>query len=626
MAAPGLAIDFALAGVAVGSAAALSGVGLVVCYRLTGVLNLAQGGIAVLTAYLLRELVVVRGWPLWLGAVLCLALVAPGLGVLLHLLVFGPLRRRGAGVGEVVVAGVGVLVLLIGLVAAVWGTAPLADVPSLVPARSLTLPGGHLLRLDTVAQLAAVLLVTAVVWAVGRFTGFGVRARAVADDPRLAELAGVDANAVGAVGWAFGALTAGLVGVLLAPFVLLDPYGLPLLVLETLAVAVAARFRSLPVAVVVGLALGVGQAELTWLRPPGTLGPVVDAAQSNLFAVALLVAALVPWGAAEQGLLGGGTPLPTLPTALPPTLPTTLPTAVRARVDSWSAGLVVLVLLTPLALRGDGIRAVLTVPGLGLVLLSTVLVTGDGGLVSLAQGAFAGLGALGTAQFASGQLPSGAALVVAALGLAAIGVLAGWPVVHRRGLVLALVTFALAVGLSRFVFEQPYATAGLTVLRPAPLRGDRALYAAELVVLGLGVLLVAAVRRGRLGRALLATRDHEAGAWAAGVPVPGLKLLVFALGAALAGAGGVLLALAGGAFDASVFDPVQGLVWFAAIVVAGVDSVAAAVLTPFVLTGLDAATVPGVSAVAVGALAAVVGRLPGGLAGWARRVRRAGAG
>ncbi|MDH6142848.1 MULTISPECIES: ABC transporter permease subunit [Kitasatospora] len=604
MAAPGLAIDFALAGVAVGSAAALSGVGLVVCYRLTGVLNLAQGGIAVFIAYLLRELAVVRGWPLWLAAAACLLLVAPGLGVLLQFGVFGPLRRRAAGVGEQVVATVGVLVLLIGLVAAIWGTAPLADVPSLVPARTFTLPGGRLLRLDTVAQLGAVLAVTCAVWAVGRFTRFGVRSRAVADDPVLAELAGVNAEAVGAIGWAFGALTAGLVGVLLAPLVLLDPYGLPLLVLETLAVAVAARFHSLPVAVATGLALGIAQAELAWLHPPGTLTAVVDAAQSNLFAVALLVAALVPWGAAEQGLVGGGALL--------------AGTGARRHRDGWTPLLCAVVLLTPLALRGGGVRALLTVPGIALVLLSVVLVTGSGGLVSLAQGAFAGLGALGTAQLASGQVPGGAALVVAVLGLAAAGVLIGWPVVHRRGLVLALVTFALAVGLSRFVFQQPYATAGLTAIRPSFLRSDRALYSAELAVLAVGALLVAAVRRGRLGRALLATRDHEAGAWAAGVAVPRLKLLVFALGAGLAGAGGVLLALAGGAFDAATFDPVQGLLWFATVVVTGVDSAAGAVLAPFVLVGLDAATVPGMSAVAVGALATATGHLPGGLTGWAR--------
>ena len=70
--------------------------------------------------------------------------------------------------------------------------------------------------------------------------------RAVVDDRPLAVLGGIDADRVAAAGWAFGAFTAGLTGVLLAPYVRLDPYGMPLLVMEVVAVAVAARMRSLP--------------------------------------------------------------------------------------------------------------------------------------------------------------------------------------------------------------------------------------------------------------------------------------------------------------------------------------------------------------------------------------------
>ncbi len=91
------------------------------------------------------------------------------------------------------------------------------------------------------------------------------------DDRSLAVLGGIDADRVAAAGWAFGSFTAGLTGVLLAPYVRLDPYGMPLLVMEVMAVAVAARMRSLPVAVVVALGLGVAQSQLTrlYLRRAG---------------------------------------------------------------------------------------------------------------------------------------------------------------------------------------------------------------------------------------------------------------------------------------------------------------------------------------------------------------------
>ncbi|MEV6973074.1 ABC transporter permease [Kitasatospora sp. NPDC093806] len=621
----GLTVDLALAGLTVGSAAALSGIGLVVCHRATGVLNLAQGAQAMLVAYLLRDLVVVRHWPVWPAVACCLLVVAPALGVVLDALVYRPLQRRGAGPAETMVAGLGVFVLLIGVVVLVWGAAPVAGAPSPFGGAPIGLAGGHTLRPDTVAQLAAILVLALTVGAATRFTPFGLRLRAVVDDRRLAELAGVDADRVSAAGWAFGSFTAGLVGVALAPYLLLDPYGLPLLVMETMAVAVAARLRSIPVAVVTGLGLGIAQAELTRLRPTGQLLPLVQAVQANLFVVALLAAALL----AGPRITGGAdTAAPPVPVPVPPPAPggSGERGGPGERGGAWAARVVCLVLLLlPIGFRGNDLRSALLVPALALVLLSIVVVTGYGGQISLGQAGYAGLGALGTALLMSGRipglpaLPAAPALLFAVLATAPLGLLTGWPAIRRRGLALALVTFAVGTTLSRFVFQQPYATTGLTLERPAFLAGDRAFYVAELLLLGLGLVVVRALHGGRTGRALSALRDHEPGAAAAGVNVPGLKLFAFVVGAALAALGGGLMGLAGRAFDAATFDPVRGLLWFAAVVVAGADSALGAVLAAALLIGLDAGTVAGVSAVAVGVLAAAIGRLPGGLAGVATR-------
>ncbi|WP_230210287.1 branched-chain amino acid ABC transporter permease [Streptomyces kaniharaensis] len=609
----GLTIDLALAGLTVGGAAALSGIGLVVCHRATGVLNIAQGAQAMAVAYLLRELVVVRHWPVWPAVACCLLVVAPVLGILLDVLVYRPLQRRGAGPAETMVAGLGVFVLLIGVVVLVWGGAPLAGVPSPLGGAPIRLSGGHSLRPDTVAELAAILVLGLTVAATTRWTRFGLHLRAVVDDRRLAALAGVNADRVSAAGWAFGSFTAGLVGIALAPYLLLDPYGLPLLVMETMAVAVAARLRSIPVAVAVGLGLGIAQAELTRLRPSGQLLPLVQAVQSNLFVIALLATALLA-GPRIAGERADATAL-----AVP-----------RSGGSGRVASAVCLVLLLlPFGFRGNDLRSALFVPALALVLLSIVVVTGYGGQISLGQAGYAGLGALGTALLMSGRIPglppfpAVPALLVAVLATAPLGLLTGWPAIRRRGLALALVTFAVGTAMSRFVFQQPYATTGLTLDRPAFLAGDRAFYLAELLLLGLGLLAVRGLHRGRLGRALTAMRDHEAGAVAAGVDVPGLKLFAFVAGAALAALGGALTGMAGRAFDAASFDPVRGLLWFAAVVVAGADSALGAVLAAALLIGLDAGTVAGVSAVAVGILATAIGRLPGGLAGLATRLRPA---
>ncbi|EPH44624.1 ATP-binding cassette domain-containing protein [Streptomyces aurantiacus] len=581
-----LSYDLTLAGLSVGSAAALTGIGLIVTHRATGVLNFAHGAIAMLCAYLLRQFTVEWHWPLWLAAAVTLLVVAPAIGLVLERAVFRPLAVLGGDPAQTLVASIGVFVLLVGGAALIWGQGARADVPTLVSA-------------DPWGQLAAAVVLALAVWAVTRFTRFGGELRAVVDDRRLAVLAGIDADRVAAAGWAFGSFTAGLTGVLLAPYVRLDPYGMPLLVMEVVAVAVAARMRNLPVAVVVALGIGVAQSQLTRLHPAGWREPLLQAVGANLFVVALLIAALVLPG------IGKGDALPRTATARVPTPP-----------GAWIVAVVLFLL--PLGFAGSDLTTSVQVPALGVILLSLVVVTGRGGQISLGQAAYAGLGALFTALLAAGrfpglpELPTLAALAVAVLLVAPLGLLTGWPAISRHGLALALATFAVGVGVSRFVFAQPYATSGLTLGRPAGFGGDRAYYLLELVLLGGALLLVAALRRGRTGRALAAMRDHEAGAAAAGVPVRAVKLAAFVTGAALAALGGGMLGMGLRAFDPGAFDPVRGLLWFAAVVVLGADSLLGALLAGALLVGLDAGTRGGVAAAVIGILAILIGRFPGG--------------
>ncbi|MER6624414.1 ATP-binding cassette domain-containing protein [Streptomyces sp. NPDC000931] len=581
-----LTYDLTLAGLSVGAAAALTGIGLIVTYRATGVLNFAHGAIAMVCAYVLRGLVVDRGWPPWPAAALTLLVLAPGIGVVLERFVFRPLSVRGGDPARALVASIGVFVLLVGGAALLWGRGARDDAPVLVPAE----PWG---------QLAVVVVLAAGVGAVIRRTRFGRELRAVVDDRRLAVLAGVDADRVAAAGWAFGSFTAGLTGVLLAPYVRLDPYGLPLLVMEVVAVAVAARMRGPAVAVVVALGIGVAQSQLTRLHPSGWGEPLLQAVGANLFVVALLVAALVLPGVGTRDAL---------------------PRPAAARVPAHPGAWIVagVLFLLPLGLAGRDLHTAVQVPALGVVLLSLVVVTGRGGQISLGQAAYAGLGALFTALLAAGRfpglprLPELAALAVAVVLVAPLGVLTGWPAIGRRGLALALATFAVGVGVSRFVFDQPYATSGLSLGRPAGFDGDRAYYVLELVLLACALLAARTLRRGRTGRALAAMRDHESGARAAGVRVPSLKLLAFVSGAALAALGGGMLGMGLRAFDPAAYDPVRSLLWFAAVVVLGADSALGALLAAALLVGLDAGTRGGVAAAVIGVLAVLSGRFPDG--------------
>ncbi|MEU6393757.1 ATP-binding cassette domain-containing protein [Streptomyces sp. NPDC046939] len=579
-----LTYDLTLAGLSVGAAAALTGTGLIVTYRATGVLNFAHGALAMVCAYLLRQCVVVWSWPLWASAALVLLVVAPGLGLALERGVFRPLTEDGADPARTLVASIGVFVLLVGAAALLWGTGAREDAPTLIGA-------------DPWGQLAVACAVAVAVWAVTRWTRFGGELRAVVDNRPLAVLGGIDADRIAAAGWAFGAFTAGLTGVLLAPYVRLDPYGLPLLVMEVVAVAVAARMRMLSVAVLVALAIGVAQSQLTRVHPGGWAEPLLQAVGANLFVVALLVAALALPGIGGRGALPRAVTRRGLPA--PP--------------GAWPVAAVLFLL--PLGFAGADLQTSVQVPALAMILLSLVVVTGRAGQLALGQGAFAGLGALFATLLTLGrfpllpEVPGLAALLLSTLLVAPLGLLTAVPAIGRHGLALALATFAVGVGVSRFVFAQPYAS-GLAPGRPAGFDDDRAYYVLELVLLAGALLLVSALRRGRMGRALAAMRDHEAGASAAGVRVPALKVTAFVTGAGLAALGGGLLALGLHSFDPGAYDPVRGLLWFATLVVLGADTPLAALAGAALLVGLDAGARGGVAAAAIGVLAVLVGHLP----------------
>src|SRR4051794_2693799 len=287
-----LTLQLALAGLAFGSIAALSGIGLVVTYRATGVFNLAHGAVATLIAYVHWELVTQRGVPEAVAAPLCVLVLAPVLGVLGYRLVFRPLQQRDASAAEALVTTLGLFVLVVGLTTVIWGTAA-KRAPAVFPTARWQL-GDVTIRSDTVVQLGGVALVAVVPAVLTGPTRLGADVRAVVDRRELALLSGVDVDRVNELGWAVGTALSAITGLLLASSLSLTPYGLTLVVLETFAIPVLARLSSLGVATAAGLLLGVAQAELSRLHVTAEpLAAALQALQSNLLVVALLVGLLL---------------------------------------------------------------------------------------------------------------------------------------------------------------------------------------------------------------------------------------------------------------------------------------------------------------------------------------------
>ena len=567
------AAQLAVAGLGIGAVAGISGLGVIATYRVTGVLNVAFGAIGMMGAFLLRAAVRDWGMPTAVAVALILLVVAPLFGLLVDAAISRPLQQRAAGVAAELTAGFGITVLLVGIATAVWGSGARTDAPSLLPAGAvqlggLTVPVGVLVELGLLAAVAAGLALLA------RGRTLGVAIRAVVDDRGLAELSGLPARWLGRLGWAVGCALAAAAGMLLAPQLRLDPVTLTLVLFETLGVVVAARLVNSAVAIAVALATGIGQAELIGVQLGGRPGEVLAAVRSNLFVAVLLVAVWV--APAFQEARERVSTVPRTGT-------------LAEYVGGWWP--VVALGVAAAWLRPQDIGTAQLIPPLAVVLLSFRALSSVG-LISLGQTAFVGAGALVAA-----WAPRFGLIAAAAAG-ALLGLLFALPVARKRPLHLALTTLALATAASRFMFEQPLFTPPFAH-RPGYLSGDRAFLLIEAICLGAVVLALLPLDRGWVGRRLAAIRDSEPAARMLGGDVERIRVLVFTGGAAVAAFGGALWVYAAGAFDASDFDPLRGLIWLAAATAVGISSAPSLILAAAGMVAADAA-IPGASAIIVG--------------------------
>ncbi|WP_084960308.1 branched-chain amino acid ABC transporter permease [Thermoactinospora rubra] len=234
-------------GLGAGAGYAALALALVLTYRFTGIVNFAQGELAMLATYVAWQLVE-SGMPYWVALPVTVA-VAFAAGVAVERTV---IRRVETGAGELtlVVTTIGLYVLVNALAALVW-TSALRAFPSPFP----DAPAG----LSALGAAGVAGLVLGAVALVVRHTGLGLVMRAVAADPRSARLAGVRVGRVLALGWGAAAAIGALSGVLLAPTLFLEPAMMTGVLVYSFAAATLGGFDSPLGAVAGGLLVGVAE-------------------------------------------------------------------------------------------------------------------------------------------------------------------------------------------------------------------------------------------------------------------------------------------------------------------------------------------------------------------------------
>jgi ABC-type branched-subunit amino acid transport system ATPase component/ABC-type branched-subunit amino acid transport system permease subunit len=533
-------LRFALLGLGAGAAYALLGQGIVVIYRGSGLLNFAQGGIAMVSAQIFYGLRDSHHMPTAIAMAAALS-VAAGIGAAMQLVVLRQLKNASALAR--MISTLALLGVTVGVGTVAWnssGQSAGSVVTGILPTGIFNFGGGLVIGQDRVVLLGLAIALTIGCWLLYQRTRYGLATSAVAENQQAAVVLGWSSDVIATMNWVIGSVLAGIAGILLAPIAGLSVTALVLTVIPGLAAALVGQFSSFWLVLAGGLGLGVLQAEMErYVQAAGWADAV-----PFLVVIALVVLR--------------GRPLPVRGDPLD--------RPIRVGSGRIRLGVVIpVVVATAVVVGGLSESWALAVSSsflMGIVALSIVLLTGYAGQISLTQVTIAGIGAITAGNlsdhFGISFVP---AVVIGTVCAGLVGVLVGMPALRCRGVNLAVVTLGLSLVIEEVVLGNEHLNGGLTgvltVASPSlfgiPL--DQLHHSAGFAIVTMIAFVVCAIgvaniRRGPTGRRLLALRSNERAAATSGVQVFGSKLYAFGVAAMLAGFAGAL-----GAFQL----PVVGL-------------------------------------------------------------------
>jgi ABC-type branched-subunit amino acid transport system ATPase component/ABC-type branched-subunit amino acid transport system permease subunit len=581
-------IEEVVLGLVTGLSYALLGVGLVMIYKTSRVLNFAHGEIGALGAGVIPWLVIRQGVPYWIALLLALA-VAAAAGAFTELFVIRKLGRSSRLIVMVATIGVSQLFFALGLFI------PKNDLGSAVyptPFNATVTVGSLRLTSGPLLILAVVPVVVAALVAFFRFTKMGLASRAAAENEDAAALAGVPVRRVSLIVWTLAGFLAGITAVLTGPTrPLASNVALgPGLLFRALAVAVIAGLGSLPAAFAAGIAVGVVETLVLWNYPTGGTSEVV-------LLVLIIASLLFRKGLGQRARGGEGTSW-----SMAGVLRSLDPATARLPKVRWlrAGGLATAIVLAAVVAlpMTNAQRVVMSTVALFAVMgLSVVVLTGFAGQLSLGQFAFVAVGALVGGRIHQLGYPPWIALLYATLAGGVVALLIGLPALRIRGVYLAVVTLGFAVAGQTWLYGQHWLvrvagnSTSLELPRPTWLgidfQHELPYYWLCLAVLVVVATLVHWLGRSGVGRAMKAVRDNEPAAATLSVAPRRVKLTAFVISgmiAALAGYfyGGLLVSFS----DTKTFAPELSLTLVALVILGGVTTVSGAVVGAVWVVGI----------------------------------------
>jgi ABC-type branched-subunit amino acid transport system ATPase component/branched-subunit amino acid ABC-type transport system permease component len=530
-------LPFIITGLLTGTVYGLLSTGLVLTFKTSGIFNFGQGALGTAGALLFYALSVSHGLDWKVGFLIAVFVLGPIMGLVMEL-VARHLTMRGTAWKVVGTVGLMVLIPSITLIAYPASNTGLS-VDRFLPFSDRKKYKINVFDVfvfgDQIFVAAIAVLCVVALYLMFRFTRLGLAMRATVDDPDLLALSGTEPVRVRRTAWVVGCTFATLSGVLLLPSVNLQPFALTFLATYAFGAAAFGAFRSIPLAFVGGLVLGVAEdVSGFFIRREAwtSLGGLPEAMAFLILFVMLLV-----YGnrlRSEEKLVERA--------ALPYRGPLELRLMVGVVVFGALA-LVPVLFESKLGYFTLGLCQAILILSLGLLVRTS-------GQLSLCHATFAAIGAVTFSQFTSeAGIPWLLALGLAMLVTIPVGALVALPAIRLSGVYLALATFGFGILVQRLIFPQTWMFATFAGSRPVPAPAGfdtpTRYYFLVLLVLAIVSILIAVIAQSRLGRISQGMGEAPTAVRTLGLSTSVTKMIVFCLSAGLAAVAGVMY---GGAY------------------------------------------------------------------------------
>jgi branched-chain amino acid transport system permease protein len=274
-------IQLIVSGLANGGIFASLALALVLIYNAMGLVNFAQGEMAMFATFIAFTLIG-HGLSYWIALPLTLLIAFAG-GVVIERVVIRPVER--APVLTLVIVTLGLATLINGTAGFLFGYLP-REFPSPFSVRTINLLGAFVSYRD-LGVIATSAIVLVLIYALLQRTTLGLTMRAAAHHPDASRLLGVRVSWMLALGWGLASAAGAVSGIMVAPVLVLEPNLMQTIIIYAFAAAVLGGVESPLGAVVGGLIVGVT------VNLAGAYIPFVGGDLQLAVALAIIIAVLI---------------------------------------------------------------------------------------------------------------------------------------------------------------------------------------------------------------------------------------------------------------------------------------------------------------------------------------------